>query len=106
MEAGWKATSTPESEPAVEKPLLVEGNRLRCPQCEKLGDLFRDFLALERNEKYRDELNMVYKHRGCGHVFSPGDPWIIAAYLAGDLIPRALLEEANRKLREGGVRAA
>jgi hypothetical protein len=88
------------------KPSLVEGNQLRCPKCEELGDLFRDFRALERSEKYRDELNMVYKHRGCGHVFSPGDPQIIAAYLAGDLIPRALLDEANRKLREGGVKAA
>jgi hypothetical protein len=86
---------------------LVEGNKLRCPKCEQLGDLFGDFKPLERSEKYRDELNMVYKHqRGCGHVFSPGDPWIIAAYLAGDLVPRALLDEARAKLREGGVIAA
>lgn len=88
------------------RPALVEGNRLRCPQCEQLGDLFKDFRALERNEKYREELNMVYRHQACGHVFSPGDPWIIAAYLAGDLVPRALLDEAKRKLKEGGVIAA
>lgn len=85
---------------------LVEGNKLRCPKCEQLGDLFADFKALERNEKYREELNMVYKHRGCGHVFSPGDPQIIAAYLAGDLVPRSLLDEAKRMLREGGAVAA
>ena len=96
----------PEAASQAPKPSLVEGNRLRCPKCEELGDLFRDFRALERNEKYRDELNMVYKHRGCGHVFSPGDPQIIAAYLAGDLVPRALLDEAKAKLREGGVKAA
>lgn len=88
------------------RPSLVEGNQLRCPKCEQLGDLFRDFRALERNDKYSHELNMVYKHKGCGHVFSPGDPQIIAAYLAGDLVPRALLDEARRQLREGGVQAA
>jgi hypothetical protein len=92
------------SEPETAR--LVEGNKLRCPNCEELGDLFRDFKPLERSEKFRDELNMVYKHRECGHVFSPGDPWIIAAYLAGDLVPRALLDEARAKLREGGVIAA
>ena len=92
-----------EEEPEAEqRPRLVEGNQLRCPQCEELGDLFRDFKPLARNEKYRDELNMIYKHKACGHVFSPGDPWIIAAYLAGDLVPRALLDEAKAKLREGG----
>jgi hypothetical protein len=89
-----------------EKPSLVVGNRLRCPHCEQLGDLFADFKPLSRNERYREELNMVYKHRGCGHVFSPGDPWIIAAYLAGDLVPRALLDEAKQTLKEGGVKAA
>lgn len=88
------------------RPSLVEGNKLRCPKCEELGDLFRDFNPLERNERYRDELNMVYKHRRCGHVFSPGDPWIIAAYVSGDLVPRALLDEAKSKLKEGGVKAA
>ena len=96
----------PQEGSEAARPSLVEGNRLRCPKCEELGNLFGDFIPLERNEKYRDELNMVYKHRGCGHVFSPGDPWIIAAYLAGDLVPRALLEEAKRKLKEGGVKVA
>ena len=95
-----------QPQPAEKKPSLVEGNKLRCPNCEELGDLFGDFKPLERNEKYRDDLNTVYRHRGCGHVFSPGDPLIIAAYLAGDLVPRSLLDEAKRKLREGGVRAA
>ena len=50
---------------------MNDDDQLRCPNCEELGDLATDFQALERNEKYRDELNMVYKHRGCGHVFSP-----------------------------------
>jgi len=49
---------------------------------------------------------MIYKHKACGHVFSPGDPQIIAAYLAGDLVPRSLLDDARRQLREGGVQAA
>jgi hypothetical protein len=46
------------------------------------------FKALRLNEKYKHDLNPVYKHSACGHVFSPGDPWIIAAYLAGELVPR------------------
>ena len=105
MEAAPPAGSVPDGAP---RPSLVEGNRLRCPKCEQLGDLFGDFRPLERNERYRDELNMVYKHirGGCGHVFSPGDPWIIAAYVSGDLVPRSLLDEAKRKLKEGGVKAA
>ena len=105
MEVASPAGSVPDE---ASRPSLVEGNRLRCPWCEQLGDLFGDFKPLERNERYRDELNMVYKHvrNNCGHVFSPGDPWIIAAYLSGDLVPRALLDEAKRKLKEGGVKAA
>ena len=103
MEAASPVGSAPGGAP---RPSLVEGNRLRCPKCEELGDLFGDFNPLERNERYRDELNMVYKHKACGHVFSPGDPWIIAAYLSGDLVPRALLDEAKTKLKEGGVKAA
>jgi hypothetical protein len=96
-----------EHAPEPADPLrLVEGNKLRCPNCEELGDLFGDFKPLARSEKYRDELNMIYKCRRCHHVFSPGDPWIIAAYLAGDLVPRALLDAAKAKLREGGVKAA
>ena len=87
-------------------PLWSRATSCAARKCEELGDLFGDFKPLERNEKYRDELNMVYKHRVCGHVFSPGDPWIIAAYLAGDLVPRSLLDEAKRKLKEGGVKAA
>ena len=104
MDAALTDGAMSATEPKM--PSLVEGNKLRCPKCEELGDLFGDFRPLERNEKYRDELNMIYKHRGCGHVFSPGDPWIIAAYLAGDLVPRSLLDEAKRKLKEGGVKAA
>lgn len=35
---------------------------------------------------------------GCGHVFSPGDTWIIEEYLAGNLIPLALLKEARERI--------
>lgn len=93
----------------------MEGNQLRCPGCEQLGQLGYNFSPLDRNERYRRELNVVYRHRkdrgGCGHVFSPGDIWIIEAYLAGDLVPRAMLEEARevidslRDAREGITRA-
>lgn len=73
------------------KPRLTEGHQLRCPGCEKLGHPFRDFKPMVVVEKYQDELFPVYCHvkyrGGCGHVFAPGDPWIIKAYLAGDLVP-------------------
>ena len=58
MEVAPPAGSEPGDTP---RPSLVEGNRLRCPKCEELGDLFRDFNPLERNERYRDELNMGKK---------------------------------------------
>jgi hypothetical protein len=77
---------------------LVVGSQLRCPNCGVLGHPFRDFKPLELVDRYRRELNPVYKHAlqgGCGHVFSPGDPWIIEAYLAGDLVPKAQLAHAN-----------
>jgi hypothetical protein len=80
-------------------PRLVEGNKLRCPGCEALGDPFVNFRPLQRNERYARELNIVYVHRrdrgGCGHVFSPGDIWVMEAYLAGDLVPKQLLNEAR-----------
>jgi hypothetical protein len=54
--------------------------------------------------KYKNELNIVQQHRrdkgGCGHVFSPGDTWIIEEYLAGNLIPFALLTEARKRITE------
>lgn len=79
---------------------LVVGNQLRCPKCLTLGHPFRDFTPLELVDRYRRELNPVYKHvvhkGGCGHVFSPGDPWIIEAYLSGDLVPKASLVQANQ----------
>jgi len=61
------------------------------------------FKALDLNEKYRHDLNPVYKHLGCGHVFSPGDPWIIAAYLSGELVPAeglTALRETVTELRQ------
>jgi hypothetical protein len=63
---------------------------LLCPHCE-VSDSMAGFKALRLNEKYKHDLNPVYKHSACGHVFSPGDPWIIAAYLAGELVPREML---------------
>jgi hypothetical protein len=84
---------------APKRRSLTEGGKLRCPSCEALGHPFRDFKPLEVPESYKRELNPVYchvKHRGgCGHVFSPGEPWIIEAYLAGDLVHRQLLDQAN-----------
>jgi hypothetical protein len=68
---------------------------MRCPHCEKDGTM-GDFKALDLNEKYKHDLNPVYKHLECGHVFSPGDPWIIAAYLSGQLVPA----ETTTALRE------
>lgn len=80
-------------------PRLVEGNKLRCPGCEALGDPFVNFRPLQRNERYASELNIVYVHRrdrgGCGHVFSPGDIWVMEAYLSGDLVPKQLLDQAR-----------
>lgn len=62
----------------------------------------REFKPLEMREQFKRELNPVYVHVGdspsgkrCGHAFSPGEPWIIEAYLAGDLVPKTLLESAQ-----------
>lgn len=67
-----------------------------------------DFKPLERPEKYMRELNPVYMHRkdrgGCGHNFSPGDPWIIEAYLAGDLVPAKIVDDLRAALED--LRAA
>lgn len=90
-----------DAEPAS---IVQEGGKLVCPGCEQEGDAFYNFRQLDLPDKYRRELNPVYvhlKHRdGCGHVFSPGDPWIIEAYLAGDLVPRESLEQANDRVRQ------
>lgn len=87
-----------------EKIALVEGNRLRCPNCLELGDVLVDFKPLDRPERFRDELNVIQCHLksrgGCGHVFSPGDPWIMQAYLSGELVPKSYLREAKRAINE------
>jgi hypothetical protein len=59
-----------------------------------------DFKALDLNEKYKRDLNPVYRHLACGHVFSPGDPWIIAAYLSGDLVPAETVTELRETVSE------
>ena len=55
-------------------------------------------------EKYEDELFRVMQHRrdrgGCGHVFAPGDPWIIREYLKGALIDRRLLTQALQEIEK------
>lgn len=86
--------------------IVQPGGKFLCPGCEEEGDMLLDFIALDRNPTYAKDLNPIYRHRkdrgGCGHVFSPGDPWIIAAYLSGDLVPRSALtalEEALNELR-------
>lgn len=77
---------------------LVEGNKVRCPGCEVLCDPSYHLKPFARAAKYRQELNVVYQHRrdrgGCGHVFSPGEPWIVEEYLAGNLVPRAVADHA------------
>lgn len=93
-----------QSQSQSQKRRLVEGNKLRCPNCEVLGDPFADFKPLRFVEQYRHELNRVLLHRrdrgGCGHVFSPGDPWIVEAYLSGDLVARELLDQARSRIKE------
>jgi len=93
-----------ESQQRSQKSRLVEGNKLRCPNCEQLGDPFHHFQPLHFVEQYRHELNRVMRHRrdrgGCGHVFSPGDPWIIEAYLSGDLIPKELLKQSRQEIKD------
>lgn len=79
-------------------PSLVEGSgKLRCPHCEQIGRLDRDFKVLSRNELYAMELNYVHQHRkdrgGCGHIFSLGDQRITIAFLEGKLVPREMLDE-------------
>lgn len=59
-----------------------------------------DFKALDLNPKYQRDLNPVYKHLACGHVFSPGDPWIIAAYLSGELVPAETLTALRETVNE------
>lgn len=87
---------------APERRSLVEGSNVRCPNCEALCHPFRDLKPLQMVEAFKQELNPIYKHSkdrgGCGHVFSPGEPWIIEAYLAGDLVPVALLTEAKETI--------
>jgi hypothetical protein len=85
--------------PQEPKPTIVlGGGRMLCPHCEE-GGTMASFKALDLNGKYKHDLNPVYKHLACGHVFSPGDPWIIAAYLSGELVPAegltALRETVN-----------
>lgn len=60
------------------------------------------FKVLEHNSKYENDLNIVYKHIGCGHVFSLGEPRVLAAYAAGELVPRSSLpsREEVAALRE------
>jgi hypothetical protein len=79
--------------------IVLGGGQMRCPHCEEDGTMAA-FKALDLNEKYRHDLNPVYKHLGCGHVFSPGDPWIIAAYLAGDLVPAEMVTALRETVNE------
>lgn len=83
---------------------LAVGNKLVCPDCEELGTPGYHFKPLDRNEAYANELHIVYQHRkdrgGCGHIFSPGDQWVIAAFLAGDLVPREQQERARALVAE------
>lgn len=92
---------------SVSSASIVEGNKLRCPNCEELGDVFVAFKPLDRSIKYQKELNIIQVHRrdrgGCGHVFSPGDTWVMAEYLSGNLVPKDQLIEARNKIDEQAV---
>jgi hypothetical protein len=84
--------------------LVRPGGKLLCPGCETEADFLYAFKALDRPEKFSRDTNPIYKHRrdrgGCGHVFSPGDPWIIEAYLSGDLIPATVVTELRQTVSE------
>jgi hypothetical protein len=100
-----RGTMTGMAAPGANNRSIVRpGGKLLCPNCEREGDILLDFAALERNPSYAKDLNPVYRCRkdrdGCGHVFSPGDPWIIQAYLSGDLVPREMLTAAMETLSE------
>jgi hypothetical protein len=94
----------PDSPAPDEKIPLVEGNRLRCPHCLELGDILVHFRPLERPERFQNELNVIQRHLpskgGCGHVFSPGEPWVMEKYLSGELIPKSHLDEAKIIIKE------
>jgi hypothetical protein len=79
--------------------IVLGGGLLLCPHCEESGTMAA-FKALDLNAKYQHDLNPVYKHVGCGHVFSPGDPWIIAAYLSGDLVPAEMVTALRETVNE------
>lgn len=84
----------------AKESIVLDGGRLRCPHCEDVGKLLGDFVALQRNPKFAHDLNPVYRHKGCGHVFSPGDPWIIQAYLTGELVPKVALDSLRSTIEE------
>jgi hypothetical protein len=79
--------------------IVLVGGRMRCPHCEEDGTM-ASFKALDLNVKYQHDLNPVYKHLSCGHVFSPGDPWIIAAYLSGELVPAEMVTALRETINE------
>lgn len=85
---------------APEVSIVLSRGRLRCPHCEEVGAYPGDFRALDLNEKYKGDLNPVYKHMACKHVFSPGDPWIISAYLSGELVPKAMVDALQQTVRD------
>lgn len=84
---------------APEASIVIGGGKLRCPHCEESGTMAA-FKALDLNVKYQRDLNPVYKHLDCGHVFSPGDPWIVAAYLSGDLVPSEMVTALRETVNE------
>lgn len=77
-------------EPQVKKIPLIEGGKLRCPNCGQVQHLHW-YRAFDRPAEFARELNVIYQcptyKGGCNHVFSPGDPQIMEAYLSGKLVP-------------------
>lgn len=70
---------------------LIVGNRLRCPHPNdlRLRPMFA-YKAFEISPDFTDDLNIVLKCPGCGHIFSPG----------------ANAAQLRRSLLEGAVHAA
>lgn len=74
-----------------------------CPNCEQLRDPMdeRQLKRQHRVDKYAHETNVIYlcvkKTGGCGHLFSPGEQEIIAAYLRGDLVPAEHLKNNDKE---------
>jgi hypothetical protein len=81
-------------EPQTKKRALVERGKLRCPGCGELRHVHW-YRVFDRPAEFQRDLNVIYQcptfKGGCNHVFSPGDPDVMEAYLSGKLVPVELI---------------